>query len=65
MLACRCCAGGLLTRTHAMLVPVHHVHRGLGRNQLSGSIPDTIGNLNQLVALCVGCCVACMVGVAL
>ena len=55
----------LLTRAHAMLGPVHHANRDLEVNQLSGSIPDTIGNLNQLVALCVGCCVACMVGVAL
>ena len=53
---------GVADRSHAMLGPVHHAHRDLGGNQLSGSIPDTIGNLTQLVSMCVGCCVvACVV----
>ena len=29
-------------------------HRDLGGNQLSGSIPDSIGNLAQLNTMCVG-----------
>ena len=56
---------GLLTRTHAMLVHVHHTHRLLASNQLRGSIPDSIGNLAQLQTLCVVCCVfACVVELA-
>ena len=59
---CECCLGGLLTFTHAMLGPVHHAHRFLNGNKLSGGIPDSIGNLAQLTQLCVGCCVlACVV----
>ena len=59
---CECCLGGLLTCAHGMLGPVHHAHRRLGANQLSGSIPDSIGNLTRLAVLCVGCCVlACVV----
>ena len=37
--------------------PPHHAHRRLSSNLLSGSIPDSIGNLAQLTQLCVGCCV--------
>ena len=48
---------GLLTRVRAMLGPVHHAHRDLSFNQLSGSIPDAIGKLTQLTLMCVGCCV--------
>ena len=48
---------GVADRAHAMLGPVHHAHRYLEGNQLSGSIPDTIDNLNQVQQLCVGCCV--------
>ena len=59
---CECCLGGLLTCAHAMRGPVHRAHRLLANNQLSGSIPDSIGNLAQLTQLCVGCCVlACVV----
>ena len=74
MHGCECCLGGLLTCAHAMLGPVHHAHRFLNGNQLSGSIPDSIGNLAQLTQLCVGCCClhvlscvacGCMAGVAL
>ena len=40
-------------------------HRDLGGNQLSGSIPDSIGNLAQLNTMCVGCCVvACVAELA-
>ena len=58
---CECCLGGLLTCAHAMLGPVHHAHRELYLNGLTGSIPDSIGNLAQLTQLCVGCCVLAVV----
>ena len=55
----------LLICAHATLGTVHHPHRGLVGNQLSGSIPDAIGNLTQLVSMCVGCCVlACVAELA-
>ena len=54
--------GGVAYCAHAMLGPVHHTHSDMAGNQLSGSIPDSIGNLAQLTQLCVGCCVlACVV----
>ena len=65
MHGCECCLGGLLTCAHAMLGPVHHAHRWLASNLLSGSIPDSIGNMTSLLSMCVRCCTLSVAAVVL